>query len=83
MQTAITESGEVSIPAQLRRDMHLTPGRIVVWEKFSAGEIRLLVRPMEQPKADPVAAIGFAKRQGLPACTTADWMAILRGGEDD
>ncbi len=83
MQTTITESGQVSIPAQLRREMQLTAGRVVVWEKFSAGEIRLLVTPVEKPKADPVAAIGFAKRHGLPAGTTSDWMANLREGEDD
>jgi hypothetical protein len=29
------------------------------------------------------AAIGFAKRHGLPVRTTDEWMKILREGEDD
>ena len=83
MKTTITERGQVSIPAELRREMQLTPGQTVLWEKVSATECRLVIEPRKAIKPDPVGAIGFAKRHGLPARTTAGWMKILREGEDD
>ena len=83
MRTTITERGQVSIPAELRCEMKLTPGQTVLWEKVSATECRLVIEPRKVIKPDPVAAIGFAKRHGLPARATADWMKILREGEDD
>jgi AbrB family looped-hinge helix DNA binding protein len=83
VKTTITERGQVSIPAELRREMRLTPGQTVIWEKISATECRLVVEPRKVIKPDPVAAVGFAKRHGLPARATADWMKILREGEDD
>ena len=83
MKTTITERGQVSIPAHLRREMNLEPGQMVLWEKVSATECRLVLEPRKVIKADPVAAIGFAKRHGLPTRATAEWMKILRGGEED
>jgi AbrB family looped-hinge helix DNA binding protein len=83
VKTTITERGQVSIPAELRRDMNLTPGQTVLWEKVSATECRLVIEPRKVIKSDPVAAIGFAKRHGLPTRTTAEWMKILREGEED
>jgi AbrB family looped-hinge helix DNA binding protein len=83
VKTTITERGQVSIPAELRREMNLTPGQMVLWEKVSATECRLVVEPRKVIKSDPIAAIGFAKRHGLPTRTTADWMKILREGEED
>lgn len=73
----------MSIPAELRREMHLNPGQIVLWEKVSATECRLVIEPRKVIKPNPVAAIGFAKRHGLPTRTTAAWMKILREGEED
>ena len=63
--------------------MQLTPGQTVLWEKVSATECRLVIEPRKAIKPDPVGAIGFAKRHGLPARTTAGWMKILREGDDD
>jgi AbrB family looped-hinge helix DNA binding protein len=83
VKTTITERGQVSIPAELRREMKLTPGQTVLWEKVSATECRFVIEPHKAIKPDPVGAIGFAKRHGLPARTTAGWMKILREGEDD
>ncbi len=83
MKTTVTERGQVSIPAELRREMQLTPGRTVHWEKVSDTECRLRVERPPVIKPDPVAAIGFAKRHGLPQRATAEWMEILREGEED
>ena len=63
--------------------MKLTPGQTVLWEKVSATECRLVIEPRKAIKPDPVGAIGFAQRHGLPARTTAGWMKILREGEDN
>ena len=83
MKTTIAEHGQVSIPAELRREMKFTPGQTVLREKVSATECRVVIEPRRVSKPDPVAAIGFAKRHGLPVPTTAEWMKILREGEDD
>jgi hypothetical protein len=61
--------------------MNLTPGKTVLWEKISATECRLVVEAPPAVKPDPIAAIGFARRHGLPQHTTAEWMKILREGE--
>jgi AbrB family looped-hinge helix DNA binding protein len=66
VKTTITERGQVSIPAQLRRDMRLVPGQTVVWEKVSATECRLIVESRPVIKPDPLAALNFAKKHGLP-----------------
>ena len=63
--------------------MKLQPGQTVVWEQLSATECRLLIEEKPAPKPDPVAAIGFAQRHGLPGGATAEWMKILREGEED
>ena len=81
MKTTITERGQVSIPAELRREMQLTPGKTVCWEKISETECRLRVEIQPDVRPDPVAAIGFAKRHGLPQHSTEEWMKILREGE--
>ena len=73
----------MSIPAQLRREMHLTPGRTVVFEKVSETECRLIVEPEPVVEADPFQAIGFAQRHGLPSMTAAEWMSLLREGEEE
>jgi AbrB family looped-hinge helix DNA binding protein len=83
VKTTVTERGQISIPAELRREMHLTPGKTVLWEKVSATECRLLIEESPKTKSDPMAAIGFAKRHGLPQHTTAEWMKVLREGEED
>jgi AbrB family looped-hinge helix DNA binding protein len=83
VKTTITERGQVSIPAELRREMHLNPGQLVLWEKVSATECRLVIEPRKVIRPNPVAAIGFAKRHGLSTRTTAEWMKILREGEED
>ena len=83
MKTTITERGQISIPAKLRSEMQLTRGRTVLWEKVSANECRLIIEPEPPVKPDPIAAIGFAKRHGLPQRTTAEWMSILREGEEE
>ncbi len=83
MRATVTERGQVSIPAQIRREMRLEPGQVVIFERISSTECRFIVAPRPVMKPDPLAAIGFAQRHGLPAVTTEEWMELLRDGEAD
>ena len=83
MKTTITERGQVSIPAEIRREMHLTPGQSLIWERVSATECRVIVSAPSRVKPDPVAALNFAREHGLETMPTDEWMRILREGEQE
>lgn len=75
----LTERGQISMPAALRRQMHLKAGQRLRWEPVSATEVRIVV---EAAQPDPVAALGFGSRSRKGAArSTADWMKELRAGE--
>jgi hypothetical protein len=77
--TTLTERGQASLPASLRKELGLLPGHRLRWQKVSSCEVRLLVesgRTVEGPKA----MLGFAKTFRAPR-RTADWMKDLRAGE--
>lgn len=60
MQTVVTERGQISIPAPLRKRFHLTPGTGVEWMETEKG---ILLLPV--PK-DPIKAFrGSGKTQHL------------------
>jgi bifunctional DNA-binding transcriptional regulator/antitoxin component of YhaV-PrlF toxin-antitoxin module len=76
----LTERGQVSFPAALRRRMRLRPGQKLRWEAVSETEARIVVEPSAAP--DPEKALGFGpKVRGGRARRTADWMREIRGGE--
>ena len=83
MKTTITERGQVSIPAELRRDMHLSPGQTILWEKVSATECRILIEPRAIIKPDPMGALNFAKEHGLPQRRSDEVLRELREGEEE
>ncbi len=77
--TVVTERGQTSIPAHLRKEMGLEKGKRLVWEKISDEEIRIRVR--RPAKAEPIAMLGFAKRFRRTRRTAA-WMSELRAGDE-
>lgn len=79
--TVVTERGQVSIPAGLRRDLELAPGRRVRWEKVTPVELRVVVLPPEKPRGAE-AMRGFARRFRETPRRSDDWMRELREGED-
>ena len=83
MKTTITERGQVSIPAELRREMHLAAGQIVTWERISPTECRIIIAAPPKVKPDPVDALNFAREHGLETMRTDEWMKILREGEEE
>jgi AbrB family looped-hinge helix DNA binding protein len=77
--TTVTERGQVSIPAEVRKRMRLSPGRRILWEAVSETECR--VRVSEEARAPgAVAMLGYARRFRKPRRTSA-WLKELRKGE--
>ena len=75
----LTERGQVSLPAALRRELHLKPGQRLRWESVSKTEMRVVV---EAANVDPVKALGFGpKHRRGDARRTSEWMRELRAGE--
>jgi AbrB family looped-hinge helix DNA binding protein len=81
--SVVTERGQVSIPAELRKELALGKGRRLLWEKADGGELRVVVLPDGQPPAPggSLRMLGFARRFRATR-TTAEWMAELREGEE-
>jgi len=77
--SVVTERGQVSIPSELRRELALSKGRRLLWEKAGEGEIRVVVLPDSAPTGAR-AMLGFAKRFRAPR-RTSEWLDELREGE--
>jgi AbrB family looped-hinge helix DNA binding protein len=76
----LTERGQVSFPAVIRRQLRLKPGQRLRWEAVSANEVRVIVEPEERVNLEK--ALGYGARlRGGAARTTAEWMRELREGE--
>jgi bifunctional DNA-binding transcriptional regulator/antitoxin component of YhaV-PrlF toxin-antitoxin module len=81
--TRLTEGGRISLPASLRKLLHLKRGQVLLWERVSNDECRVrIVRHHETGATKSMR--GFMKcfqaDSSLPA-TTAGWMKVLREGE--
>lgn len=75
--TVVTNRGQASIPAQLRKELALTAGQHLLWEKAGEREIRVTV--LEGPIQGGAQSMrGFARRFRNEARTTAEWMSELR-----
>jgi AbrB family looped-hinge helix DNA binding protein len=80
--TVVTERGQVSIPAAIRKEMGLKTGQPLVWEKISDRECLIRVPRKSRKRSAVEEMIGFAARfRGEKGRTTAEWMADLRAGE--
>ena len=79
-ESTLTERGQISVPASLRKAMNLRPGQRLKFAAVSAHEFRVLATA--DAPAGPLAALGYARqlRPG-PARRTRDWMRELRAGE--
>ena len=76
----LTERGQISMPASLRRKMHLKAGQKLRWEPVSETEVRIVVEA--DTVADPLKALGFGCTvRGDEPRRTAEWMRDIRDGE--
>ena len=81
LTTVVTERGQVSIPASIRRELGLKAGQPLVWEKISDRECLVKVQRKKKP-VGAMAMLGFAARfRGEKGRRTARVMAELREGE--
>ena len=78
--SVVTDRGQVSIPARVRKELSLVKGQRLLWEKVGEGEMRVTVLPEPKPRG-AIAMLGFAKRF-RPTRLTEEWMAELREGEE-
>lgn len=79
--TTVTERGQVSIPAEVRKTLHLEPGMKLVWEAVSDHECRVgTQKAIDRPGA--MAMRGYAERFRKTR-STAEWMSELRDGEKE
>jgi AbrB family looped-hinge helix DNA binding protein len=77
--STVTERGQVSIPAAIRRQAGIVAGEQLVWQCDGEGMIRVSKSPAVAVKG-AMHMRGFAKhfRETL---TTGQWMQELRAGE--
>lgn len=79
--TVVTEQGQSSIPAAVRRELALEAGQQLHWEKISERECRVRVVVNAKPKGAN-AMLGFASKfRGDLGRPTAKWMKELREGD--
>ena len=77
--TKVTERGQTSVPASIRRRLRLSMGTRLVWQSISEHECRITVQE-ERAAEGPVAMRGFARTFRKPR-STDEWMQELREGE--
>ncbi len=78
--STLTERGQISVPAALRKSMKLQPGQRFRWQRISDREMRVSV---ETPLTKgPLSVLGYAQKlRSGPVRRTASWMRELRAGE--
>jgi AbrB family looped-hinge helix DNA binding protein len=82
--TILTERGQVSVPASIRKEIGLKPGQVLRWERLSDTELRVIIT--SPPSAQGAfAALGYARRWLKPGTMphTDNVMCDLRDGEED
>ncbi len=77
--TKVTDRGQASIPARVRKQLGLRTGTRLVWEAVSDREVRVRVQPAGEAEGAR-AMLGFA-RTFRTTKRTAAWMKELREGE--
>ena len=79
--TIVTERGQTSIPAKIRKQLNLKPGQKLRWQKVGDNECRVF-HDRAEDMPGPLAMLGYARKfnpQDLR--TTDEWMRELREGE--
>ncbi len=78
-ESTLTERGQISLPASLRRALRLRPGQKLRFEPVSDHEFRVFTPREKVP--GPLAVLGYGRRLGAAPRRTKDWMKELRQGE--
>jgi AbrB family looped-hinge helix DNA binding protein len=79
-EATLTERGQISIPASLRKALKLHAGQRLKFTRVSDHEFRV-VADIAAPQG-PLAMLGYARKlKHGPARSTREWMKELREGE--
>jgi bifunctional DNA-binding transcriptional regulator/antitoxin component of YhaV-PrlF toxin-antitoxin module len=78
--TTLTERGQISVPAFIRKSMNFQPGTSILWEAASPNSILLTVLSERKPLGAK-AMLGFGRHLGGKHKTTQAWLKELREGE--
>jgi bifunctional DNA-binding transcriptional regulator/antitoxin component of YhaV-PrlF toxin-antitoxin module len=79
-ESTLTERGQVSVPAELRKAMRLHSGQRFSWQRISDREMRVVIE--EEKPAGPLSVLGYSRKfRPSTARTTQQWMRELREGE--
>lgn len=79
-ESTLTERGQVSVPAELRKSMRLHTGQRFKWQCISHREMRVVVEEEKPP--GPLNVLGYARKLRPETLrTTEQWMRELRDGE--
>jgi|LFRM01.2.fsa_nt_gb AbrB family looped-hinge helix DNA binding protein len=79
MTTLVTERGQVSIPAEIRRRMKIEAGMRLVWKVGESGDCTVSAAKPLTPRGAR-AMLGYAATFRTPR-PTREWMKELREGE--
>lgn len=81
-ECTLTERGQISVPAALRKAMKLRAGQRLSFAPVSDHEFRVFIENEVPP--GPLAMLGYARklRHG-PARSTNEWMKELRAAEKE
>lgn len=80
-EATLTERGQISVPAALRKAMNLVPGQRLKFALVSDHEFRVIAESTAPP--GPMAMLGYARKlRPGPTRRTSDWMRELREGEE-
>jgi len=81
-EATLTERGQISVPAALRKAMNLLPGQRLKFARVSDHEFRVIAESATPP--GPMAMLGYARKlRAGPARRTGDWINELREGEKE
>jgi bifunctional DNA-binding transcriptional regulator/antitoxin component of YhaV-PrlF toxin-antitoxin module len=81
-ESTLTERGQISVPAELRKSMRLHTGQRFTWQRISDREMRVVVE--EDKPTGPLSVLGYARNLKPDTRRNTDqWMNELREGEAD
>jgi bifunctional DNA-binding transcriptional regulator/antitoxin component of YhaV-PrlF toxin-antitoxin module len=79
-ESTLTERGQVSVPAELRKTMRLHTGQRFSWQRISDREMRVVIE--EEKPTGPLSVLGYARKlRPKTPLSTDQWMRELRQGE--
>lgn len=84
LSTVLTDRGQVSVPAAIRKKAALKAGQRLLWRQTAPGCFSVTVEAKPHKKIRAVDVIGYAQRffpDGMPG-RTDDIMRMLRQGEE-